>query len=98
MFNPRTFDDLTKRLVDALPSGVKEIHQDLEKTLHTVLQNNLSKLDLVSREEFDVQCAVLARTRQKIEALEKRLQELEQHLDIPQNNGPAPQTTKPSNE
>jgi len=98
MFNPRTFDDLTKRLVEALPSGVKEIHQDLEKTFHTVLQNSLSKLDLVSREEFDVQCAVLARTRQKIEALEKRLQELEQHLDIPQTNEPAPQTTKPSNE
>ena len=98
MFNPRTFDDLTKRLIDALPNGVKEIHQDLEKTFHTVLQNNLNKLDLVSREEFDVQCAVLARTRQKIEGLEKQLQELEQHLNIAQSNGPASQTTKPSNE
>jgi len=98
MFDPRTFDDLTKRLIDVLPSGVKELHQDLEKTFHTVLQNSLSKLDLVTREEFDVQCAVLARTRNKIEALDKRIQELEQHLGTPSANGPTSQTAKPSNE
>ena len=80
MLNPKTFDDLAKRLTDALPAGVKDLQQDLDKTLHASLQAALSKLDLVTREEFEVQAKVLARSRAKVDALEKQVRDLEQRL------------------
>lgn len=80
MLNPKTFDDLAKRLTDALPTGVKDLQQDLDKTLHASLQAALAKLDLVTREEFDVQAKVLARTRAKVDALEQQVRDLEQRL------------------
>ena len=52
----------------------------MEKNLHALLQSSLSRLDLVSREEFEVQKAVLAKTRSRLEELEKRVAELEQHV------------------
>lgn len=73
-------DDLSRRLADALPSGVKEIQQDVEKNLHAILQSTFSKMDLVTREEYEVQAQVLARTRAKIEAMEKLVEELEKKL------------------
>ena len=54
------------------------MQRDIEKNLHSVLQSALAKLDLVTREEFEVQSAVLARTRQKLEDLEKRVAALEE--------------------
>jgi hypothetical protein len=77
MLDPKLFDDLARRLANALPTGVKEIQQDVEKNLRTVLQASLSKLDLVTREEFDVQSRVLARTREKLDKLEKTITALE---------------------
>lgn len=77
MLDPKLFDDLARRLVDAVPTGVKEIQQDVEKNLRAILQASLSKLDLVTREEFDVQREVLARTRAKLQELEAKLAELE---------------------
>ena len=77
MLDPKLFDDLARRLANALPTGVKEIQQDVEKNLRTVLQASLSKLDLVTREEFDVQARVLARTREKLDKLEKTITALE---------------------
>jgi BMFP domain-containing protein YqiC len=77
MLDPRLFDDLARRLANALPTGVKELQEDVEKNLRAVLQASLSKLDLVTREEFDVQARVLARTREKLDKLEKTITALE---------------------
>lgn len=70
-------EELARKLADAVPDGVRALGTDLEDNFRSVLRSGLSKLDLVTREEFEVQEAVLARTREKLEALEARLQELE---------------------
>ena len=70
-------EELARKLADSVPESVRAIKSDLEKNFRSVLQSGLGKLDLVTREEFEVQEAVLSRTREKLEALEARLQELE---------------------
>ncbi|MFU8895145.1 MAG: ubiquinone biosynthesis accessory factor UbiK [Gammaproteobacteria bacterium] len=70
-------DELARRLADALPGGLKALRADAEQNFRAVLQAGLSRLDLVTREEFDVQAAVLRRTREKLAALEARLAALE---------------------
>ncbi len=70
-------DDLAGRLAEAVPQNLKAIGEDLEHNFKSLLQTGLAKMDLVTREEFDVQVAVLARTREKLEALEARLTELQ---------------------
>lgn len=77
--DPRSLDDLARRLAAAVPPGVAALRRDLEENFKAVLQAGLSKLDLVSRQEFDVQAGVLRRTREKLEALEARLAELEKN-------------------
>ena len=77
MLNPKIIDDLARRLSNTVPAGLREAQQDLEKNFRTVLQNTLAKLDLVTREEFDVQSRLLSRTREKLEVLEKTIAELE---------------------
>lgn len=74
-------NDLNSRLCDALPSGIKAIKKDLEKNFHAVLQKAFSKLELVTREEFDTQSKVLSRTRKKLDSLEKEVKELEELLN-----------------
>jgi BMFP domain-containing protein YqiC len=76
-FDPRLIDDLAQRLAGAVPESVSALRRDLEQNFKGVLQAQLSRLDLVTREEFDVQAAVLKRTRAKLAALEKRLAALE---------------------
>jgi len=72
-----TIESLARRLAESLPQGLRNVRAEVEQNFRTVLTAGLAKLDLVSREEFDVQQAVLARTRAKLDALEKRLDELE---------------------
>jgi hypothetical protein len=76
-FDPRLIDDLARRLAGAVPESVLALRRDLEQNFKGVLQSQLARLDLVTREEFDVQCAVLKRTREKLEALEQRLAALD---------------------
>ena len=78
--NSNSLDELAKRLADAVPESVRNLGRDLEGNFKAVLQAQLSKLDLVSRQEFDVQAAVLARTQTALTALEARLKELEAKL------------------
>src|SRR5947209_2361170 len=79
-FDSTALDDLARRLADAVPDSVRSFGRDLESNFKAVLQAQLSKLDLVSRQEFDVQAAVLARTQGMIAELEARLKELESKL------------------
>jgi ubiquinone biosynthesis accessory factor UbiK len=78
MIDIRALDELTQRLSALVPADLQNVTADLQKNMKTVLQAGLSKLDLVTREEFDVQRAVLLRTREKLEALESQLQA---HMD-----------------
>ena len=84
MLDPKHLDDLTQRLSGLIPQGVKNVQTDIEKNIRAVLQGAFSKMDLVTREEFDVQSAVLARTRAKLEALEKQVAALEHQLKKPE--------------
>jgi len=70
-------DDLTRQLRDVLPEGLSAAREDLDDILRASISAALSRMDLVTREEFDVQTAVLARTREKLETLISQLQELE---------------------
>lgn len=80
MFEPTILNDLAKRLAGAVPSDLQLLKTDLEKNFQAILQASFSRMNLVSREEFDVQRGVLARTRAQLEALEARVTELEQRL------------------
>ena len=73
-----TFDDLAKKITGLLPGSVVQLQQDLESNIKALLQSSLAKMNLVTREEFDVQEALLQRTREKLDKLEKLLLELEQ--------------------
>ena len=75
--DPRTLDDLARRLSAAVPESLSAVRRDLESNFKAILQSGLSKLDLVSRQEFDVQAEVLARTREKLKELEARVEALE---------------------
>ena len=73
-----SIENLAEKLAAAVPEGLRSIREDLEHNFRAVLRSSLSKLDLVTREEFEVQEAVLTRTREKLEALEAKLAQHEQ--------------------
>ena len=75
--DPFRIDELAKRLFEGIPPAVRSLQEDLEKNFRAILRERLSKLDLVSRDEFDAQVRVLERTRERLEALEARLASLE---------------------
>lgn len=81
MIEKSVLDDLAKRVSDTIPDGLKFLQEDLEKNIKSALEAGLSHLDLVTRDEFDLQTAVLARTREKLEQLEKVVAELEARSD-----------------
>jgi ubiquinone biosynthesis accessory factor UbiK len=75
--NREPIDQLAARLAEALPNNLRGMRDELERNFRAVLAQGLAKLDLVTREEFEVQEAVLARTREKLEALELKVKDLE---------------------
>ena len=77
MLTSKFIDDLARQISDSIPAGVKNLQADMEKNINTLLQGALGKLDLVTREDFDAQAAVLRRTREKLEQLEQSIAELE---------------------
>lgn len=79
-FNASGLDDLARRLADSVPQSVRAFGRDLEGNFKAVLQAQLSKLDLVARQEFDVQAALLAKTQAKLIAMEIRLKDIEAKL------------------
>lgn len=80
MPDSRIFDDIARRLSDAMPASARAVQDDLEKNMRAGVQAAFARLDLVTREEFDIQRKLLARSRAKIELLEKQVAELETKL------------------
>jgi hypothetical protein len=78
VFDPRFIDDLARRLGSALPESLRSLREDLEQNFKATLQAALSRLDLVTREEFDLRNAMLERARTQLAELERRLEALEQ--------------------
>jgi BMFP domain-containing protein YqiC len=76
-------DELAHRLAEAVPASLRSLGRDLEANFKAVLQAQLAKLDLVSRSEFDVQAALLARTQAALATMEQRLKEIEAKLTPP---------------
>ncbi|MEE9357362.1 ubiquinone biosynthesis accessory factor UbiK [Candidatus Vondammii sp. HM_W22] len=80
MIDPKLFDDIAKRISNSVPAGLQLLQNDLQKNLRSAMEAGLSHLDLVTREEFEIQTAVLARTREKLEALSTQIAVLEKEL------------------
>ncbi len=79
----KRIEDIARRLLESIPPSLRAAQQDLETNFRSVLRSGLSKLDLTTREEFDTQTRVLARTREMVEQLEARVRELETRLNNP---------------
>ena len=80
MLGPKQLDEFSRRVMDSLPGGFGGLHDDLRQNMRAALDAAVARMDLVTRDEFDVQAGVLRRTREKLEALETRVAELEQKL------------------
>lgn len=80
MLDPKKLEEIAKQIQNSLPSGLKNMGEEAEKRIRTVLQAQLGKLDMVTREEFDVQTKVLLRTREKLNEMEAKLALLERRL------------------
>ncbi|MFW5385533.1 ubiquinone biosynthesis accessory factor UbiK [Yersinia sp. 2542 StPb PI] len=85
MIDPKKIEQIARQVHESMPKGIREFGEDVEKKIRLVLQSQLTRLDLVNREEFDVQTQVLLRTREKLALLEQRVTELEAKF----NNVPA---------
>ena len=77
MLDPTTLNDLARRLAGAVPPDLKLMKNDIENTFLAILQSSFARMNLVTREEFDVQKAVLQRTREQLREMEQRISELE---------------------
>lgn len=77
MLDAKKIEQVVRQIKDTLPQGIRDLGEDLDKKLRAILQSQLGKLDLVSREEFDIQTQVLVRTREKMAQMEKRIEQLE---------------------
>jgi BMFP domain-containing protein YqiC len=78
--NSSVLDDLARRLAESVPESLQAFGRDLQGNFKAVLQAQLGRLDLVTRQEFEVQSAILERTRAKLAEFESRLQELEARM------------------
>jgi BMFP domain-containing protein YqiC len=77
VLDPKVLDDLSRRLAERMPRGFQALQEDFERNLRAALEAAISRMNLVTREEFEVQQAVLLRTREKLKALEERIAALE---------------------
>ena len=88
MVNPSVFDRLVDRIASAMPDDANMLREDLNRTVRLAVSNGLSRLELVTREEFDVQAELLERTRMRLEGLEARVQALEEMAEKPGDEAP----------
>ena len=89
MIDPKRLDDLAQKMAGSLPSGLSALKSDVQRNLRAALEGAIARMDLVTREEFDVQSAVLARTRERLRELELEVAALEQraHAGAPADPG-----------
>ncbi|CAM3185641.1 ubiquinone biosynthesis accessory factor UbiK [Vibrio rarus] len=80
MFDPKKLEQIAKQIHESMPQPVKDLGTDVDQKVRQVIQSQLNKLDLISREEFEVQTQVLLRTRQKLNEMEKKMAALEEKL------------------
>jgi BMFP domain-containing protein YqiC len=78
----KTLDDLVRRLSEGLPEGVRRAQDDAKRNIEASLQAGLRRLDLVTREEFDVQATLLARSEERVRDLEARIKQLEEQAGV----------------
>ncbi|MGL5700928.1 MAG: ubiquinone biosynthesis accessory factor UbiK [Kluyvera sp.] len=83
MIDPKKIEQIARQVHESMPKGLREFGDDIEKKVRQVIQSQLTRLDVVSREEFDVQTQVLLRTREKLALLEQRVSELESRAAAP---------------
>jgi BMFP domain-containing protein YqiC len=83
MIDPKKIEQIARQVHESMPKGLREFGDDIEKKVRQVIQSQLTRLDVVSREEFDVQTQVLLRTREKLALLEQRISELENRAAAP---------------
>lgn len=76
MFDPKQFDEIAKKLFASLPASLQNFENEIQQKFKEVLQATFNRLDLITREEFDVQTKVLARTREKLDALQEQVDAL----------------------
>lgn len=79
MLDPKHFDDLARRVTESLPESVRSVQEDVHRQVRSSLQAGLERMDVVTREDFDVQVALLERTRERLAELEARVEALEQN-------------------
>lgn len=89
MIDPKKIEQIARQVHESMPKGLREFGDDIEKKVRQVIQSQLTRLDVVSREEFDVQTQVLLRTREKLALLEQRISELENRQSV-EEVSPAP--------
>jgi BMFP domain-containing protein YqiC len=80
MIDNKTINRISDQINELLPPGLQQVKEDFDARLKTLLQQQLAQYEMVSREEFDIQARVLARTREKLEVIEARLKELDKTL------------------
>ena len=83
MIDPKKIEHIARQVHESMPKGLRDLGDDVEKKIRQVLQSQLTRLDLVGREEFDVQTQVLLRTREKLALLEQRISDLESRSAAP---------------
>jgi BMFP domain-containing protein YqiC len=81
IINTEKLDELVNRIISGLPRDLDLARKDIEKNLKSAISAGLARMDLVTREEYDIQLALLQRTREKLENLEKKLTDLEEQLN-----------------
>lgn len=87
MIDSKTIDDLAKRIGDSLPEPIRSMQRDLERQIKSTLTQGFERLDLVTREDFDVQVTLLERTRTRLRELERRVAALEGQPPIADTDG-----------
>jgi BMFP domain-containing protein YqiC len=88
MIDPKRFDDMARRITEALPESVRALQKDVERQVRSTLQQGFERMDLVTREDFDVQVTLLERTRARMRELEARLDALEGKPPAPKGEAP----------
>ena len=81
MINAKKIEDIAKQITDSIPSSVKNVANDFENKAKQIMQSKFAQLDVVSREEFDVQTQVLIKTRAKLDEMSAKIAELEAKLN-----------------